>query len=399
MGVPFLFSAINEYFSFAKKNIDPHYDTILIDSNYIIHLVVSEYEWNNYCDILIIDKFIKYLDQILNTIQHTNYGIFFDGCTPYSKFIRQRSSRLFYNIFEFNGNDWDQNKITYGSPFMNELIEKTYKYFNKSIIKTIDNGEAEMSIIKYYKLYSGNTLIISPDTDFITLGLMHLNNTFNLDILFERNKAKYIYNINKIYSYIEKENIDDFIFAMSFIGNDFILPLHDFKFKFKNKKTDLFNNIKNAIQKYEGNIIENGGINVANLSIFIKNIPIICKKYNTYYLNYIDKNQTNIIEEYLNNLIMVNTYYKTTNAIKFIYNYNFIPYRDAILNYLDNYNKKIYTFNIVWDSFPTTGKLRYEQMMTFIKRNQHAFKTDKYGKYVYYWDFEIPRYARRPILI
>ncbi len=407
MGVPHYFSAIKKYFKNAYKNsIDSDYDYMYIDCNYVIHLILSLDTYTNDDDNKVINAFISYIDILLHKTQYKKYGIFFDGCTPYMKFERQRDSRLYYRRFEYKQREWDQNKITYGSPFMYKLINRTYTVFKDSIITSVEKGEAEMSIIRYLQSNNSKTLIVSPDTDFINLCLLHKNANQHIDLLIERGKVQYVYNINYIYSYITSiigtNKLKDYIFCSFFLGNDFIYQMFDFKFKIDKVDRNMVNIICDAIYKNNENIIvSNNTINITALYKFLNNIPVVCHSYHECYDKYIHRtNKKNIMtKSYIDSMINIYYYYDTTHAVKSIYRFNYIPNIHIVKNYLINLienNTTTITTKIILDTYPYDDDTRYQQICCFVKDFRNTFAG--HGKY-YYWDFELPEYARRPILL
>lgn len=182
-----------------------------------------------------------------------------DGVAGISKMNQQRQRR-FRSAKEKTDDEravFDSNQISTGTEFLSQLSlyiknyftshKRTYKVviFDESII-----GEGEHKIIRYIEpMKKKKICIYSPDADLIMLGIgLNKKNIFilrpniyshvkcshflvNIDIF----RKQIIELVDPTHLYPEREQliIDDFVFLLYFLGNDFLPHSPSFEIKYK----------------------------------------------------------------------------------------------------------------------------------------------------------------------
>jgi len=204
----------------------------------------------------------RYLGGIMKEVKDRLY-------IEHSEEIKKTGELRFF--YEENKIEWNKSKIGVGTEFMNILDDNfSGKLFLSKLNKICNNlnqyvysgsteyGEGENKIINNIRNISGtldSCTIFSPDGDVILWSLsltckMGDNNVNNVKIL-RLDPQEQIYNIidldalsNNLYSYVNdkikknidhitKDNIvDDFIFLMTFFGNDFVSKVETFDIRY-----------------------------------------------------------------------------------------------------------------------------------------------------------------------
>lgn len=304
MGIPWYFYNVYKKYNtendlvineeeIQKKNIND----LFLDYNSMIHpcaqktiesyeLELSELKQISYneedLEKRIIEDCLTYTRYIISIIKPNNVYIMIDGVAPRAKINQQRERRyksyffkkyvlntegLQENIVEKININWDSNKITPGTLFMEKLslslqkfriefLENKTKFFyvpqNIIISDSNEPGEGEhkmMKIISTKLNYEINQkiCIYGLDADLIMLSLMNKvsdsiilirDNTFNKKL--SESKRNYMYlDILKLKKYIskdlrsenknltvetinDKDLLNDYIFLCFLLGNDFL---------------------------------------------------------------------------------------------------------------------------------------------------------------------------------
>lgn len=417
MGIPWYFYNIyNKYNTENDLTIDEQLiseldiDYLFLDYNSLIH-PCSQQELNTNSDLNetnveenIILNCLNYTRYILSVIKPKKLYIMIDGVAPRAKINQQRERRFKSHFFKEltiqdknknNSNDkdncndnetpkridWNSNKITPGTLFMDKLIKKLEIFKNQienkdlEIVISDSNtcGEGEhkmMRIISDNNFLNKKICIYGLDADLIMLSLINKfsdniillrDNTFNTTL--NESKRTYTYlNICKLKGYICKDlrssNINltenkisdlnliyDYIFLCFLMGNDFLEHIPSL-------------------------LIKEGGINV-----ILKSYNIVIEKYKSNLVNINKLNNKNwkgcinleMLKDIFNNLTKSESYffkniysaYKTDKSIyKDIYDLNVINttenstvyfYNEDKIKYNQNdYKKRYYTYyNII----------------------------------------------------
>jgi len=266
MGIPYYFYTIyKKYNSEGDLTINEDHlnnldiDCLFLDYNSMIHPCaqrelefLSEFEENmKIADIeeKIIDACINYTRYIMNIIKAEQTFIMIDGVAPRAKINQQRERRYkshFFKELHFdnktftNQMNWNSNKITPGTLFMEklskrlELLQKESP-FKITISDSNEPGEGEHKMTKYINNMNieKKICIYGLDADLIMLSLMNKyadniilirDNTFNTK-LSEKERVYTYLNINKLKTLLKQElntSEIDYIFLCFLLGNDFL---------------------------------------------------------------------------------------------------------------------------------------------------------------------------------
>ncbi len=419
MGIPWYFYNIyNKYNTENDLTIDEQLiskldiEYLFLDYNSMIHpCSQQEINTNESLDEKNIEENIilnclNYTRYIISVIKPKYLYIMIDGVAPRAKINQQRERRFKSHFFKSlildsnseNKVNWNSNKITPGTLFMDKLISELQKFKTqmendnlKIIISDSNNcGEGEHKMMKIISNNCKTQLdkkicIYGLDADLIMLSLINnigdniillRDNTFNTKL----NECKRVYtylNIHKLKTYICKdlrlENINltenrisdlnliyDYIFLCFLLGNDFLehIPSLFIKEGGINVILKCYNVV---IGKYKSNLINlkelnnknwNGCINLDmlkdifyNLSksenYFFKNIYSAYKTNKSIYKDIYDLNTININEN-------SNVYFYTEDKIKYNENgYKTRYYKYYNINDIDDACEK-YLTGLYW---------------------------------------------------
>lgn len=423
MGIPWYFYNIyNKYNTENDLTINEqlisklHIDYLFLDYNSMIH-PCSQQEINTNNDLNennieenIISNCLNYTRYIISVIKPKQLYIMIDGVAPRAKINQQRERRFKSHFFKSlplekntieninNENpkrfDWNSNKITPGTLFMNKLINNLQIFKtemendNLKIIISDSNicGEGEHKMMKIIsnnydnKFIDKKICIYGLDADLIMLSLINKfsdniillrDNTFNTKL--NDCKRTYTYlNIHKLKGYICKDlrstNINlteniisdlnliyDYIFLCFLMGNDFLEHIPSLLIK-EGGINVILKCYNIVIGKYKSNLININELNnknwnqCINLDIlkdifyhlsksedyFFKNIYSAYKTTKSIYKDTYDLNNINTTEN-------SNVYFYIEDKIKYNENdykkryytyYNVIDIDDACENYL-----------------------------------------------------------------
>lgn len=276
MGVPSFFSWVYKIIkNISVENFNTPIDCFHLDANSLFHPkcqeVLSKYQNSliseDELEDIMIKEIIISISGLIKKVKTTKVFISVDGVVPLGK-IKQQRLRRFKRVFDEEKmlkysdsvghkiRTWNNTKITPGTLFMDKLHTQLLKYV--SLHKNIEyssfkeNGEGEHKIFSKIKKAPGKHMIYGMDTDLLFLSFISAKH-FGSDIWLLREKEANefeIISIKTCMSIIDEhiktkyntkfdltipQNIsiiDDFIFIMFFIGNDFIpsSPSIDAKF-------------------------------------------------------------------------------------------------------------------------------------------------------------------------
>lgn len=278
-------------------------------------------------------KIFSYIDHLFHTIKpKQTFYMAIDGVAPRAKMNQQRARRFrtamdaekalqkaIENGDELpKGEPFDSNAITPGTEFMAKLTENLKYFIHDKItndtrwqnVKVIFSGhevpgEGEHKIMDYIRAiraqedYNPNTrhCIYGLDADLIILGLSTHDHHFCLlreEVTFGKRSSSvktletqnfFLLHLSILREYLALEFeeitdsvqfeydfervLDDFIFVLFTIGNDFLPNLPDLHLK-KGAFPVLLQTFKEALQHMDGYINEQGKINLARFSIWLK---------------------------------------------------------------------------------------------------------------------------------
>ena len=299
MGVPFLFKwLIKKNRSILKDLPSLSIDNLFLDINGMIHVCSR----NSQNEEEIIDKVLAYIKIIIDStnIKKLLY-LAIDGCSPRAKMKQQRLRRFksmkekkffSYLLKQFPKekdlipyqNTWNSNAITPGTEFMEKLSEKFHTFFKnheyKFSIIISDSycpGEGEHKIMNYLRknnsIRNETNCIYGLDADLMILSMtLHVKNMYILREHMIKNKIipnkfrfvsidkikkiiiKYVRkkwpidSIKKVYS---GNIINDVIFLLTFLGNDFVpnIPSLELNEDGLNILLDIYSEVVQEIKK------------------------------------------------------------------------------------------------------------------------------------------------------
>ena len=240
MGIPVYFKTLIEDYNDLCL---PHtrkltIDNLYFDLNCLIHPcchgLTDETE--------MYENILDNIHKIVNIVKPNDMVyIAIDGPCPKPKMIQQRLRR-FKSAKEKK--EWDSNKITPGTEFMENLENYLLKKLNinQKLIFSSSNepGEGEHKIYNYIRKYKpNNNCVYGLDADLIMLSLISDSKIYLLrettEYRIEGFETEFVYldisklkrciisNIKpKVYNLDDKTLLNDYIFICFFLGNDFI---------------------------------------------------------------------------------------------------------------------------------------------------------------------------------
>jgi 5'-3' exonuclease len=308
-------NCLNNFHSYKNKE-----KRLFLDLNCAIHKccrnILNQEKYQNLgekeLETNMFEEVINYIHYIISKVEPSFLFIAIDGVAPRAKMSQQRLRR-FKSIQEkniLNGiykkydpeykekKNWDTNKITPGTEFMQNLsnhIINNMKSENVKIILSDSNqpGEGEHKIIQYIKNNEGEftNIIYGLDADLIMLSMMFDNVYLLRESLEFGNKIEHDEEGNVIFLYlsinelkdslhdfmiergIAMDNIDknniikDYIFICFFLGNDFLPHIESLNIKEGgiDKIIDYYIEIYNKTRQYI--IIKDCEENIINLPL------------------------------------------------------------------------------------------------------------------------------------
>lgn len=214
-----------------------------------------------------IECIVRYLIRVYSEVKPTN-GIYIaiDGVVPMAKMRQQRLRRFKSVWLAENGlieglapgqMRWDTNAITPGTEFMEKLGRRLATLTKEKgggitweLSSSNDPGEGEHKIMEQWRSgkYKGNHAVYGLDADLIVLSLLNGSKLGGQVWLFREDIEMGVivrdavgeesyswFSIDLLRAYLEVEigehTIQDYCFAMSFLGNDFLPSSLSFKMR------------------------------------------------------------------------------------------------------------------------------------------------------------------------
>jgi 5'-3' exonuclease len=254
------------------------FDVVGLDLNAIFHPVCQSYYFDKKLSVKVhkndkgcYDAICKEIESIVSmTPPKEELILAIDGVAGLSKMHQQRQRR-FRSAKEKTDQDrviFDSNQISTGTEWLFKLSEHITQHFKKkrpyrvTILDQSSMGEGEHKLIRYMEpMQKKRICIYSPDADLIMLSIgLNKKNTFILrpNIYSHIKCSHFLVNIDvfkkqvvemvdpkHVYPEREQQIVDDFVFLLYFMGNDF-LP-HSPSFEIKNKGIDKILEIYSSI--------------------------------------------------------------------------------------------------------------------------------------------------------
>lgn len=370
------FKTYPDSITYINKNEQVDGFSILgLDLNAIFHPVCQEYFFDKKMSVKpkpkslkgCFDAICKEIESIVMMAIPTEELILaIDGVAGLSKMNQQRQRR-FRSAKEKSEKDraiFDSNQISTGTYFLSALSDHIRVHFSTPRpyrVTFLDEkiiGEGEHKLIRYMEpMVKKRMCIYSPDADLIMLGIgMNRKNIFILrpNIYTNIRCSHFLVNIDKFkqqvvtmvdpehtYPAKEQQIIDDFVFLLFFLGNDFLPHSPSFEIKYKGIDKILeiysglfkegvflvrsrpsyaihtkgFQRILDELAKEELTMIKNkqhafrGYPNVL-LNKYIATIDETFPKYRAeYYRHHFTEQVANVCRDYVVGLLFVGTYY------------------------------------------------------------------------------------------
>jgi 5'-3' exonuclease len=288
MGIPWYFYTIYKKYNtendltIDEKCInDLGIEYLFLDYNSMIHpcaqqilqTITDETLTTDELETKIIESCLVYTRYIVNVVKPKYLYIMIDGVAPRAKINQQRERRFKSHFFktlttdqDHNHVNWNSNKITPGTVFMDKLTDCLSKFKHELIeqccLKNVivsdsnENGEGEHKMMKVISdisdLCQNKICIYGLDADLLMLSLINKgcdniilvrDNTFNTKLV-ESDRVYTYVDIKRLRSYICKDLrielhseitndnlIYDYIFLCFLLGNDFLENIPSLKIK------------------------------------------------------------------------------------------------------------------------------------------------------------------------
>ena len=399
MGIPYYFYQVFKKYNNEKdlvlnedeikQKTNPQY--LFFDYNSLIHPCAKktierlgeEKQDETFLESQIINDCLQYTRYIITTVGAKDVYIIIDGVAPRAKMNQQRQRR-YKNRFlktiiseDDNVNEWDSNKITPGTSFMNKLIHELHNFkeilnqelgINITLSDSNEKGEGEHKMMKIINCLPGvsNICIYGLDADLIMLSMKNSQSSRIVLLRDNNNDNKFSFlSINKLKECIlldirfhigttrknlnDKKLLDDYIVLLFFIGNDFLLHIPSIVIK---------NNGIGILLKTYGKIMRKSDVYLTDYTKELKeriNLDMLCDIfeelgnleeyffkhiYSPYQGKFIYRDKVNLEEEYknvsfyTNDVIKLNTEgYK--NRYYLYYGISITNLKDTCQNYLD----------------------------------------------------------------
>jgi 5'-3' exonuclease len=306
MGIPYYFRQLIKQHpgTIYRYSKSLKCDRLFLDFNSIIHqcasLVTAKATFTDkdamYHEIIQSSlNFTKYLFDLVQPSQLFYVAV--DGLCPRAKMQQQRKRRYmaawqrqYQQAISSDNTQWDSNTVTPGTRFMKLLDEKLAIFclqlqkIKKTEIKVSGSNEFGEGEFKIFDLMRKSdtkyvNVVYGLDADLILLSLLesHSQHIFLLRESLEFNglttmdKSLSILDITAVHkcltSVLQKDAIEDYVFLVTLVGNDFLPALS--YLKIKDQGIDLI--IQSYLQE-KCNIVTEKGINVHNLTKVICNL-------------------------------------------------------------------------------------------------------------------------------
>jgi len=233
-----------------------------------------------------LDEIIKYTNKVIAEVKPTE-GVYIavDGVVPMAKMRQQRMRRFKSAAFAEEGS-WDTNAITPGTDFMKKLRYKLEalcaKHSTWKVSSSDEPGEGEHKIMTAWKGKKGIQVVYGLDADLIVLSLLNApDSVYLFREVVEAGEIKRDdmgeeefswFSIDELRNYLTDSSTDknaflqDYCFAMSFLGNDFLPSSLAFKMR-EDGHDALLSLLKSPEHKRLVDI--DGKINISGLTAFL----------------------------------------------------------------------------------------------------------------------------------
>lgn len=412
MGIPWYFYTVYKKYNtendltIDEENISKtKVDCLFLDYNSMIHPCAQQILQTldkdaqiDHIEDMIIKNCINYTRYILNVIKPNCLYVMIDGVAPRAKINQQRERRykshFFKDFDQLNSKEahqelkvnWNSNKITPGTTFMQRLSE-TLQVFKTDVIKDCcylesvvisdsdEHGEGEHKMMKHITNIGDKKICIyGLDADLIMLSLTNKNsnniilirdNTFN-GKLSDKDRVYTYVDIKLLKKYICKDlktdiNSDisddnvmyDYIFLCFLLGNDFLENIPSLMIK---------EGGLNVLVKYYSQLVNtkypNGLLNIHKLKS--------CSSKN----DVEDTNVLNDLSKVINKNMLKDLFYHLSKTEELFFRNIYSAYKKK------SYYRDVYDIDMINEC--TQSVFIYKQ--DYIKYNQPGYK-QRYYKY------------------
>lgn len=390
-------------------------DLLCLDVNVLIHRVINHIPSESTTAIKIYDHVLEEIKCLYIAIKPRSMYLAIDGYPGLSKASQQRKRR--YTATD-TGSSFERSNISTGTRFMTEfsiyIKEHISKYVPVEYTISDDSiaGEGEAKIMQHIRKVrlidpSITVIVYSIDSDliFLLMGIKPIgHNTFFLrDTLYRHIHTRYllmdIRTLNDMMCCMsDPRTIDDIIFIMIFIGNDFIPNVP--AIEITNNGIQYLLEAYATLDEYiicesEPVMLENNKyypkycINNDALCKFVKILadmedPILRQKVNPYswttHIEYYAKlkniDPSILTGQYIKTMLFIINYYlDKIPSWQFCYKFHYGPWFIDIYTYLQNNNPTDFEFEI------DTPLHAAEQLAMILPKNKHYLITDVYPRF------------------
>lgn len=303
MGIPGLFRTITKKYPhvYSPYSADKRPSTLFVDFNGIIYNAVElvRTHTDSPSNAHIIDTTLNLLGAIADALNPTLVYLAVDGPAPCAKVLQQRNRR-FKKLIEkqtqallkkkstFN---WSTNHITPGTEFMEALSKAARRWADKRNCKVIVSsyhvaGEGEHKIMDWMRANDAelgdNIYVYSNDGDFLVLLSQFFSEKRQMRLIADVAKSSnptisqfeghyYVIDVEKYYAALIEEIkshcgvmrvevsplslLHDFMFFMSFCGNDFVKAFPYLKCRDRGVMEFMIRTYARLLSKHNGNLV------------------------------------------------------------------------------------------------------------------------------------------------
>lgn len=239
-----------------KRKAPANVQTLVVDMNCMIYHVLREpkmvahqysVEESKAWERKLQTEVCSYLEHIWRSAgSPTKVYVALDGVVPYAKIKQQRFRRFKSAALRLSDTTWDTNAITPGTEFMRDMgaaLRVAGLRHGWSISDTDEPGEGEHKVLQWLRktLTPGPIVVYGLDADLILLSLLASSSLQGSPIFLLREAMAFgklvrlneevdlcFFQVDTLRSSLErgtpwtKQQLYDYIFGMSFCGNDFL---------------------------------------------------------------------------------------------------------------------------------------------------------------------------------
>lgn len=321
MGVPglapLIFRKYSDYVQyFSHGEVTTSTDYLHLDANGILHRstqkvfnygqgkrVLNPYQSLSYEEKVhkCFEMFFNDIKRLISVVQPIKVlYIALDGPPPYAKQMQQKQRRF---VAAESGNEFNTSNITPGTNFSFELEKYMHYAIRKELVENPqlfnievvfssqrNPGEGEHKLLDYIRNLplterKKKHCIFSPDGDLILLTMsicvthqcnisLFREDQFNTDVI----EKYHLIDISKICgTFNSKDEVLDFVFTSTFVGNDFAPKIK--MFYYLRDGVELMSRLSIQLRRSNSPLFVNGKLNLKTFQLFLKEMMNREEKY------------------------------------------------------------------------------------------------------------------------